>query len=335
MLSSTSSSEKVSSDRKSDDLKNRRSIWLILAGIVIIGVVCEVVTQSWFHRASKINRRIEQEYRDVSALPPYSASGEPTMLLLGNSLLLEAVDYPELKQALAQQYDVHRLVFEQTEYLEQYYVLRTLLRRGSRPRYVVLCISGNHLIGDGVRGEFMDRYLDAADIASLGMREHLDSTTMSSHFFAHVSDWFANRSEIRKVFLGTAMPDVRNLTTVLAWQPARSISAEEARHRAEPRLREFKELCDHYGVRLIVLVPPAMRDIDSGTLPSIAKVLDVPLIMPEKPGELSPTLFRDGLHLTPAGARIFTDQVRSQLATIEGEPSAIRSENARPVTSDR
>ena len=320
------------SDREPEDLRNCWSIWLILAGIVIIGLACEVATQSWFHRASKIDRRITQEYRDVRALRPYSASGEPTMLLLGNSLLLEAVEYSDLKSALAQQYDLHRLVFEQTEYLEQYYLLRTLLRNGSRPRYVVFCTSGYHLIGDDLRGEFMDRYLDTVDIASLGMRKHQDSTTMSSHFFAHLSDWFANRGEIRKFVLGTAMPDVRNLTTVLAWQPASSISKEEARRKAEPRLREFKALCDQYGVRLIVLIPPSIRDVDATTLASIAKTLDIPLLFPEKPGEMSRTLFRDGFHLTPTGAKIFTDQVRSGLATLETEPSAVRLEEARPVT---
>jgi hypothetical protein len=321
-----------SSDRGPEDLKNRRSIWLILVGIVIIGLACEAITQSWFHRASKINLRIAQEYRDVSALRPYSASGEPTMVLLGNSLLLEAVDYSDLKSDLAHQYDLHRLAFEQTEYLEQYYLLRTLLRNGSRPHYVVLCISGNHLIGDEIRGEFMDRYLDAVDVASLGMRRHLDSTTMSSQLFAHFSDWFANRGEIRKFVLGTAMPDVRSLTTVLAWQPAVSVSNEEARRKAEPRLREFKALCDQYGVRLIVLVPPAIRDVDASTLSSVAKTLDIPLLMPEKPGEMSPALFRDGFHLTPTGAKIFTEKVRSQLATVETEPSAVRLEEARPVT---
>jgi hypothetical protein len=327
MRSSTSSSS-----QQTDESRNHRSIWLILAGIVIIFLLCEAVTQLWFHRASKIASRIEQEYHDSSALRPYSPSGEPTMLLFGNSLLLEAVDYPELKKDLAQQYDLHRLVFEQTEYLEQYYVLRTLLRRGSRPHYVVLCISSHHLIGDGFRGEFMDRYLDAVDIASLGFREHLDSTTMSSQFVAHLSDWFANRSEIRKVLLGTAMPDVRNLTTVLAWQPATHVSDEEARRKAEPRLREFKALCDQYDVRLIVLVPPSLRDLDANTLPAVAKALDVPLLMPEKPGEMSPALFRDGFHLNSTGAKIFTEKLRSQLTSL-GAGSTVGRLDGTAVTS--
>ncbi len=67
------------------------------------------------------------------------------MLLFGNSLLLEGVDYPALRNALSDEYDVHRLIFEQTEYLDQYYVLRRLFRHGARPHDVVLCISARAL----------------------------------------------------------------------------------------------------------------------------------------------------------------------------------------------
>jgi len=117
------------------------------------------------------------------------------------------------------------------------------------------------------------------------------------------------------------MPDVRNLTTVLAWQPATHVSDEEARSKALPRLRELKALCDQYDVRLIILVPPSLRNLDANTLPAVAKAVDIPLLMPAKPGEMSAALFRDGFHLNSAGAKIFTEKLRSQLTSLDAGPT--------------
>ena len=239
------------------------------------------------------------------------------MLLLGNSLLLEGLDYPKLKQDLAGEYDVHRLVFEQTEYLEQYYLLRTLLRRGARPQYLVFCTSISHLIGNDTRGEFMSQYLDAIDVAALGTRQHYDPTTLSSQLFAHTSEWFANRAEIRKILLGVAMPDVQNLTTALVRRPSTVVSSDEVRDKASPRLRELKELCDQYGVRLAILIPPSLRDDHAEVVTSIGNSLGIPVLDPYPTGSMGTDSFRDGLHLTSAAAQAFTREVEPKLDAIE------------------
>ena len=191
MPSSTSSSKAI---RRTDKAGIRNwtsyhSIWLILAGVCLIGVASEAVAFFGLHRISKIQHRIDEEYRDSLSLPAHSAAGTPTMLLLGNSLLLEGVDLGSLQTAVAGKYAVHRLVIEQTEYLDLYYVLRKVFRSGARPHDVVLCLSVAHLITDDTRGEFMARYMDAIDVAALGRRKHLDATSTSNYFFAHWSDW--------------------------------------------------------------------------------------------------------------------------------------------------
>ena len=117
---------------------------------------------------------------------------------MGNSLLLEGVDLDSLCANLALKYDVHRLVIEQTEYLDLYYVLRKLFRSGSRPHDVVLCLSVPHLIADENRGEYMAQYMDARDVAALSRRKGLDATTTSNYFFAHWIDGYATRAEFRK-----------------------------------------------------------------------------------------------------------------------------------------
>ena len=234
------------------------------------------------------------------------------MLLLGNSLLLEGVDYPSLRNALAQKYDVHRLVIEQTEYLDQYYLLRTLFREGSRPHDVVLCASVNHLIGDENRGDFMARYMDGIDIISLSRRKRLDATTTSSYLFAHWSEWFANRAELRNVLLGHTMPDMGDLTVVLGWRPAPKVTAEDVQLKAAPRLKELKALCDTYGSRLTILIPPSLKEDYAGVIEQLGSEMEIRVLVPEPAGAMASSLFHDGFHLAPTGAAVFTAKLEAE-----------------------
>jgi len=318
MHSSTSSSEKVTPSVRSQSRRGditRRSIFAILAGLFIIWAVAEVGTMLAVHRVSKIMRRITQEYRESEQLEAVSAQGTPTMLLLGNSLLLEGVDYPRLRNAMSDEYDVHRLVFEQTGYLDEYYVLRKLFRHGARPHDVVLCLSMTQLIGNGTRGDFMSKYMDALDIASLGSREHMDATTVSSLMFAHWSDWFAYRAETRKAILGAVMPDLRDLAVKIAWNQATPLTPEVVRAGAIPRINELKELCDEYGSHLTILIPPTMGENHADALASVSKDVGVRVLVPVQPGVLDASFFRDEYHLNPTGAALFTAKLQSQLAT--------------------
>jgi hypothetical protein len=315
MPSYTSSSEAISGiDKAGADAKaSYRTMWLILAGICLIGVVSEAVSFFGLHRISKIENRIDQEYRDSLALASYSPTNTPTMLLLGNSLLLEGVDMSQLRAALAGKYDLHRLAIEQTEYLDLYYVLRTLFRSGSRPHDVVLCLSVAHVIAAENRGEFMARYMDIDDVAALTRRKGMDATSTSNYFFAHWSDWYAKRAEIRKVVLGRMMPDVGNLALVLGNRSAPKIPVAEIEAKSEPRLVELKELCSQYGSRLTILVPPALGEDNTEALVRIGEKVGVRVLVPERPGEMKRSMFRDGFHLTPAGADVFTTKLGPEL----------------------
>ncbi|MGB7555608.1 MAG: hypothetical protein WBM04_14640 [Candidatus Korobacteraceae bacterium] len=262
---------------------------------------------------SRIQRRIDEEYRSSLTIPAAGPSGQPTMLLLGNSLLLEGVDFPSLRGTMIPRYDVHRLVIEQTDYLDLYYILRTLFRNGSRPHDLVLCLSVGQLMADDTRGEFTARYVDAASVADLAHREHFDATTMTNYMFAHWSGWFGTRAEIRKWLLGRMMPDIGDLTTVLGFRPAPHLSESEVQRGIGPRLRELKSLCDQYGSRLTVLIPPSLGDDHAEAVRSLGSELGIRVLVPVEPGGMNRSQFRDGFHLTPAGAQLFTAQLSSQL----------------------
>jgi hypothetical protein len=112
-----------------------------------------------------------------------------------------------------------------------------------------------------MRGEFTARYQDATDLADLARREHLNATTTTNYFFAHWSGWFGTRTEIRKWLLARVMPGVGGLTSVLGFRPAPALSESEVRLKSEARLRELKTLCDEYGARLTIVIPPTLAAI--------------------------------------------------------------------------
>ncbi len=316
MLLSTSSSERASntSFEARHGGKAHRSILIVLAGVVVIWLASEAGTFLAVHRVSKIMRRMQLEWRDTKEMPRYSATGKPTMLLFGNSLLLEGVDYAGLRQDLSAQFDVHRLIFEQTDYLDEYYVLRRLFHHGARPHDLVLCISVNQFIGNDTRGEFMARYMDALDIVRLGSRQHMDATTTSGLLFAHWSEWFADRAETRKFVLGLVMPDMRDLAMRLAWVRDKAADPEVVRAKATPRLFEMKEICDEYGIRLTIVVPPTLAKDWSDVLEGAGEAAGVRVLVPVEPGGMNASFFRDGFHLNRAGATVFTAKLESELA---------------------
>lgn len=315
MPSSTSSSDVAPRSGKvvADTRASYRSIWLIVAGVCLIGVASEAISLFGLHRISKIERRIQNEYQDSRTLPTYSATNTPTVLLLGNSLLLFAVDMGDLHASVAGKYDIHRLAIEQTGYVDLYFLLRKLFRSGSRPHDVVLCLSVSQLIGDDSRGEYMARYMDAIDVAAFSRRRGMDATSTSSYFFAHWSDWYANRTEIRKVLLGRLMPDARELAVVLGNRAAHETSAAEIERKSEPRLRELKELCNQYGSHLTILVPASLGEDHTAALQRVGNQVGVRVLVPERPGEMSPSMFSDGFHLTASGARVFTGKLGPEL----------------------
>jgi hypothetical protein len=280
---STSNSELVqpAEARTKPHTKAHRSILVVLIGLVVIWLASEAGTLLAVHRVSKIMRRTQTEYRDAKRLQRYSADGKPTMLLFGNSLLLEGVDYPGLTYKLSDEYDVHRLIFELTDYLEEYYVLRKLFRQGALPHDVVMCLSVNQFIGDDIRGDFMASYMDSQDILRLGGRRHMDATSVSGLLFAHFSQWFADRGETRKAVLG-----------------------------------EMKELCDRYGVRLTIVVPPTLAADRTDVLKEAGRASYVRVLVPVEPGGMNASFFRDRFHLNQAGAAAFTPRLGSELAQL-------------------
>src|SRR5579863_1934344 len=125
MHSSISSSEVAAGIGPQETLgRARRPVEIRLIVIVLFIAVATVIaleigTRLILTHFSNIERRVATEYRTVSRIRP--APGRPSLLLLGNSLLLEGVDMSVLRSLLPEHLRTYRYVIEATYLLDWKY----------------------------------------------------------------------------------------------------------------------------------------------------------------------------------------------------------------------
>ena len=84
---------------------------LLVALLVVLCLGLEGVTRLFYGRISQIKGRIDAEHAAALA-SGRGREGLPEVLILGNSLLLHGIDYPQLKQSLAPGIRTTRFVVE-------------------------------------------------------------------------------------------------------------------------------------------------------------------------------------------------------------------------------
>jgi len=180
MLSSISSSEKIHASAVFDSFT---IVLLALAALSLASV--EIFTRIAFDRTSRVAQRETAQRRALLAAKELVA-GDPLVVVLGNSLMLNGVDPQLLSQNMSPEYVTLPYFVLGTEYVDWYYALRRLFAEGMRPRYVVLGLSPNQLASSYTRGEYAARYLFlAADLPAIARETHLDMTATSSFVLAH------------------------------------------------------------------------------------------------------------------------------------------------------
>jgi len=298
--------------------KGRRALWCLIGLLLLIGVSLEGIGREFSH-ISRIQNRVVSDYSAALRMKPTAADDKPTLLLLGNSLALEGINFPEFQRSVANDYQANRFIVEQTSYQDWYYGLRKLFRAGARRKVVLLCLSTHHLAVDGVRwGYFAHFLMDLRDLPSVVRVERLDPTTASTYFFANLSSWIGTKTEIRNWLLVKTLPDIvkfGNLFPDLPPAPPddvmKVISAK--------RFREIQEICRRYGAKPVLLVPPNLDMHDPiGIVMEEGRKAGVPVLVPYRPGEMQRNYFRDGYHLTDEGALLFTPRLVEQLHQMSG-----------------
>lgn len=305
----------------------KAGIVCLLAGLLIIFAGLEFGSPVILAHLSNTERRITSEMQDARALQSTTQDGRPTVLLVGNSLLLEGVQLGALRNGLASQYAVSRLGIEQTHYLDWYFGLRRLLVEGARPDLIVLSLATDQLASPLSLGEsFAHRQMLARDLPRVVRESDLDRTAESSYFFAHWSNWLGDKGFIRQCVMILLVPHFRQLAGRIADHDPRVDDDTVLVGRAKQRLPELRDLAQQYGVRIVVLVPPSLREDHSAEIQELGKQVGIPVWVLSPPGEFPRQLYRDGFHLNAQGSAIFTErlsqQIRDSLADRAGRGDA-------------
>jgi hypothetical protein len=298
----------------STGMSARTGIICLLAGLFVLFLCLEWGSPVILAHLSNTERRITGEMRPAQALQPATQDGRPTMLLVGNSLLLEGVQLDSLRDSLASQYAVSRLGIEQTHYLDWYFGIRRLLAEGSRPSMIVLTLATDQLASALSLGEsFAHRQMSARDLPLVVRESKLDRTTASSYLFAHWSNWLGDKGFIRQCVMILLVPRFRQLAGRIADHDPRVSDPALLVERARQRLPELHQLTEQYGVRIVLLIPPTLHEDQSAEIQALGDHVGVPVWVLVRPGEFSRQLFRDGFHLNAPGAAIFTERLSQQI----------------------
>ncbi len=316
MLSSTSSSETASLAGP----RSLRPILIVLAVCVAVFAVFELVARHGVHRVSRF---IGQNHREMNEAVALRQGGKrPTVLIAGTSLLLEGVDFPRLREMMADRWDVHRFVMEQTTYTDWYYGLRRLYAEGSRPDVVVLMMGPTNMVRTVIRGDyFASKMMRTWDFWDVSKVLHLHPTEATNLLASNLSDFYGMKTELRKVALIRMMPDLPRFTQMIIRYDRPPLEETELREVGGERLVALDNLVKSHGGRFIFAIPPRPS---VGTASEVLKATGaergVPVSVAIPQGELGYPYYRDGNHLLPHGAAIYTDRLEPDLRRILSEP---------------
>jgi hypothetical protein len=276
--------------------------------VFCIGI--EALTRFGFAHVSRIEARIATDHAAVVAMRKRNS---PSVLLLGNSLLLEDIDYARLRDSLNGRAYAVRFPIEETEYLDWFYGLRRFFNEGSRPNMVVLCLSVEHLISSRIRGDYSVYYLFRFwDIPQIRRDIDYDLTKTSGLALSRFSLFYAGRNNLRNFVLFRTAPAYTELLQRIAARPAHVRSDQEIERIAEGRLTALRALCSSYGAQFAFLLPPGFGQEEPPLVRAGARSR-TDVMVPVHLNALSHDKFRDGFHLNASGAQILTDKVSALL----------------------
>ena len=326
----------VAEPAKRQGMSAKAGIIALLAGLVMLFLGLEVSSPFILARLSHTEQRIAVELKAAQKLQPTTKDGRPTVLFVGNSLLLQGVALDALHSDLSPQSEVSRFAVEQTHYLDWYFGLRKLLQEGSRPSVIVLTLATDQMASRWTMGEaFAHRQMSTRDFPLAWREANLDRTTASSYVFAHWSNWQADKGFIRQCVMILTIPKFRDLAARIADHSPHVSDPKDLMAAAHHRLPQLEELSREYGVRIVLLVPPTLRQDYSRDIQQIGDSAGVPVWVLSPPGEFPRDYYMDGFHLNEHGAEIYTARISQQLRTMQVLQASKIAQSATQIEQGR
>src|SRR4029077_9159130 len=204
---------------------------------------------------SETYARVSRQYAEAVNVHPGRPGEAISVLIVGNSLLLEAIDVDRLKGLTSGQMRIYPIFLEATGYYDWLYALQRLFREGSRPQVVVLGVGVNSFLANTVRQDYAPLMLfDLRDALSVASDLNMDRTATSNLLLAHSSAFWDTRSVLRTQILRHTVPNYRELILLLKPQPAIP-PPQQFQATASFRVAQLRDLCEKHGAKLIILVP--------------------------------------------------------------------------------
>jgi hypothetical protein len=295
-----------------------------IARIVIVGcmlLVAEAVARLVLVPASNTQRRIEAALG--ASLKLSSSSRHPSVLIVGNSLLVEGIQTDSLRAQTSIALDVQPVGIEQTMYFDWLYGLRHLQARGSRPDVVAVMLPRVHVISSFFRGPYsVFRLVDTPDIPALARDIGVHPTISSGYYLAEVSAFYSMRSNLRAVLLPRMVPRMDMLVPVFGGYARFSKKVVpppvDTLTLALERLRRMKQMVESMGARFLWIIPPsgvepATFDPSNDLTRRAARELGVEVFETEQRAAYPASSYRDGFHLNDQGALRYTLELSTEL----------------------
>lgn len=281
----------------------------VLVGIcALLILVFELSSDLLLKRYSETYTRVSRQYAEALKMRPAKPGDLASVLMVGNSLLLYGVDVDRLRSLTSNRVRICPVFLEGTGYYDWLFALKHLFEQGSRPQVVVLGVGVNSFFSNGVREDYAPLMLfGLRDSLRLASDLKMDHTAASNLLLAHSSYFWDTRSVFRTQILRHVVPRYQELVLLLKPQPSVPPPAR-FEDIASSRLEQLRSLCDEYGAKLILLVPPTPSSADGVHQMTLASErAGVDSLVPIDPTTLSTKYYlSDELHLNAQGAALFT-----------------------------
>jgi hypothetical protein len=251
----------------------------------------------------------------------------PRILFVGNSLTREGIDEPVLEQELRDRgcpASIEKIFPDNTQIAEWYYAFkRNFVNAGRSPDFLIISCPTTQLRDQAPFSVYgLGRHwIDTRDVPEV---LHADVTAFGDQvefFLSRLSVTFANRFRISGRILVSVIPgheqlarQVNRMRNEMLQEKQASVGEAKSTYK---RLHRLAELGRAHGTRLILAAMPVGKpyEIDPALVQEARAAGAVLLDCRKIPG-INNDSYRDGFHLKPEGAEIYTRFLAAQIASI-------------------
>ena len=200
-----------------------------------------------------------------------------------------------------------------------YYVFKQHFADAGRvPEALVICFAKEHVEDAGIaRATVAQYYADTDDLPEIFSRDIKDFDERADFLLSWMSVSFANRASVQRRVLDRTVPHYREALTRINDSLTEVLSKSEgAKKPTYHRLEDLIRLAASRGVRVFVVAMPTREPYPLD--PEIelrAEANGATFIDSRAVAGLTPESFEDQLHLTEAGARLFSRQLAQQIVS--------------------